>query len=583
MAAIVNSNLAGFTVKYNGVQFGGADSTYKSLPPFYSYRARFRYDSAGRAVIGQDCTLNVRCIFYASSLAEMTSTMANIREALSQPAKELRIEGLGSGLGLIVDPLGTYADIANGPKPQFIECNALGQLAWEVAWSVDFFISDCFGQATFGLAFLAFNFNTTWQNDFEGLCTRTITGHVIIPQVRQAASSKTVLHVAEESRGNIVVAVPPNFRRAANVWRESEDKSRLDFTIVDEHLQGDPLPAGITDGDGSFTFAAGDGKGGFANAVCSLSMSLTTAINQPRNLAGQIFLAAVISKQAQMHQALIAAGAPQAKALLVPIRLTITNGKFRSARRTEANVVWSMASPLSAMLSAAGIWQPMGSDYTTWKASVASLWGNRGFAGLQSSASEAVVIDLCDNQYTKTIGVVGSSPNNPVDASLDSLSCPDVPDDGGWMAWELDIRVLRHDQQTLHKRASQFLPQTGISGQDPGSGTSVTLGGPAYSQSDSDKHVVEYQGYPETYIGLKFKGLRFKHLPFMPELSKVAGLPAVMVDQDPGTPKWAFDSFGCPVYSLVGWRIYRVAGYVPSVGTMGSKVSAGSPNTPIEL
>lgn len=578
MAVIVNTNLAGFTVTYNGVQFGGADSSFKSHPPMYGFSGRNRYDESGRAVIGVDYRLEVRCMFFETSETAMATNMTAIRRLLQVPGAALTIAGLGTGFGTL--NVGTVGrDIMNGPRPLGIQCNAIGgQLCWELIWAVEFTLSECTGSPD-ALAWTSFTFSTTWRNDFEGLTQRIITGHLTIAGRRNPASPKTALHVAEETRGSMIVDVPPNFQRVENLWRESEDKLRLDFSIIDEMIEGDILPVGITEGDGACGFSSGDGKGGFADGLVTLSMSLKTAPNQPRNLAGQVFLAAALAKQGEMAAAL-----PEG-ATIIPIKINIVAGKFRRARQTDCQIAWHITSCLNAMLEGVGIWTPVSpNDYTLWKASMSSLWGNRGFSGIGSVASEAVIIDLCDNVTTKTIGVVGSSPNSPAAASPPSLTCPEISDNGGWLQFELETRILRKDEQTQHRRASSYVPTIGtIVGADPLLETTVALGGASYSQSGSDQHVTEYHGYPETYIGLKFKGLRFKNKPYTPEIASIGGMSVRPVKQDPGTPKWAFDVFGCPAWYVSGWRIYSVPGYVSESEVIGSKVSCSSPTVPTEL
>jgi hypothetical protein len=335
MATIVNTALAGATVTYNGVQFGGSDATYPTTPPMYAFRGVHRYDESRRAILGVDYLLTLKCIAYGTTETQMGIQLAAMREKLAVPGGLLTILGLGSGFGTI-SVGGTFVDLANGPLPQPLEAVPLGQACWELSWAVQFFISECVEGAPGALAFLAFNFNTTWRNDFEGLGQRIISGHVIIPQMRNYAAPKTVLHVAEETRGNIVVSVPPNFQRTENTWRESDDKSRLDFTIVDEMLEGDVLPAGITAGSGSFSFSSSDDSGAMAHAVATLSMSLKTAPNQPRNLAGQVFMTAALSKQNELSSFDADTGKPTIT--VVPIRLSIANGKFSRARQTDCSL-----------------------------------------------------------------------------------------------------------------------------------------------------------------------------------------------------------------------------------------------------
>jgi hypothetical protein len=596
MSLIVNSNLAAATVTYNGVQFGGADATYKSLPPFYALNGVYRYDESNRAVIAVDYTLQVSCVFFEASEAAMATNMAAIRKALSEAGGKLTIAGVGLGFNTSGGGIIT-ADTMNGPKPRRPMLNAIaGQLAWELGWTVEFSLSECGGSTADPLAFLAFNFKTTWQNDFEGLCARTISGHVVIPQFRDPLAPSLVAHVADEARNSVIIAVPPNFKRVVNVWEESMDKSRLNFTVADEQIGGDFLPPGITEADGEFDFGSADQKGGLSTGIASLSMSMTTAPDQPRNLAGQIFLAAALSKQSEiitgMANAVTAAAAevpPRTipAGSIVPVNFRISNGKFSRARETRCSIAWMVTQTLSSLLNATGIWTPVGgayspNDYTLWKASMASLWGNRGFSGIGSVASEATIIDLCDNVTSKTIGVVGSSPNSPTPGSLPSLTCPDIPDDGGWLYFSMTPHLLRRDKQTQHKKAASYLPNIGgiFGNEEVGA---IEIEAPTYSQSASDEHVTEYHGYPETQLAVQFVGLRFKHMPFFPGVKTVGGLAARHLDTVQQSPRVVFDAFNCPVYLAKAVVYYSVSGYVSKLKVIGSPTSASVPTVPQDL
>lgn len=589
MPAIVNENLAGFTVTYNGVQFGGADSQFKSLPPMYSFEAVPRHDRSGRAVMMVDVNLQVRCIFYETSEGNMTNNMAAIQVALSTPGRSLTMSGLGSGFGIATAGVIT-ADVNNGPKPGPVRCTPIGgQLAWELAWSVQFGYVPCASGSEVFDAFMEFSFNTTWNNDFEGLATRTISGLARIKQHRDfTANPDVVVHVAEELRDNFVISVPTGFRRVNNSWRESDDKAVLEFTIVDEELRGDPLPDGVTMGNASFSFSSGDGKGGFATALCVLSMTLRTAPNVHRDMAGKLFLAAVLSKQGAMATALGNDKQP------IPLKLDIVNHKFEDCRVTQCQMVWQMtAASLSTMLTAAGIWQPVSDmigstfgapqDYNTWKAGMNSLWANRGFSGLTSNASEAVIIDLCDNVNSKTIGVVSMGSQSLNSQSLPSITCPSISASGGWINWDLQIVPLRKDNQTHHRRAAPFLPESSLAAgdlQDPSTDTEAPSGGPSYSQSGSDQDIIEYQGYPEHYVGMKFRALRYVNTPFMPVIKSISGNAVYQVHEEGGQPQFAFDAFGCPVWYIEGVRVYKVVGQPTGKVRTGSAVSLGASLTP---
>lgn len=614
MGAIVNEALAGFTVKYNTVQFGGSDnnwhtligvgvaSDYGSMPPMYSFRAEEHWDEPRRALMWVDYTLFIRTIFFASSEARMNLLMRYIQQKLVIPRMHLSIGGLGSGLGAIAnfgaDPSAYQADILYGPFPGPIEARPLGQAAWEVDWSIKFSINPCVSPSTDLLAFTSFNFSTVWNNDFEGTCTRTISGWATIPRFSDYRSPRAVTTLAENTRGNILVVLPSGFRRVSNVWRESEDKNRLDFNIVDEQLPGDPFPTGVTLAKGSFGFTANSENGGLQTGVAALQMTLKTSPLKHRNLAGQIFLVAALSKQTQL-QAIDGTGKPTIN--VIPIHFSITNGFWDDCRITNASVAWKMTKTLSECLAACNIYQPINEhlvgtlgaqDYGTWLSSLGFTQGNNTFhpydnigtSRIRSSTSDEVAIsNICDNDFLKQIGNSGSAFYNLSQANLPSLTCPEVPNNGGWIHFDLDIRFLRMDTQTWHRKAAAFIPSLGqLTTVDPLLSNDVKTGGPAVSQSQSDEAVVEHHGYPETWIGLTFSGLRFKHKPFVPEIKSVKGRSVVQYQGSPSAAKWAFDVFGCPVWSITGWRIYRFPGDIP-VASVVNSMAAGDPSAGLTI
>lgn len=563
MAAIVNQALAGATVTYNGVQFGGGDSDFDSFPPRYQFRGQFIYDDSNRAVKGVEYTLNVSTIFFGSSPGSFESTVDQLREKLSATGKELKIEGLGTGFGTV-----SY-DLDWGPRPISFDWQPLGNLAWEVVWSIRFFVVECASPNASPTMFAAFNFDTTWTNDFEGITQRTISGSAEIAPRRTGTGGKTPLAVAEELRAQIAIAVPVGFRRASNVWRESADKKRIEFVVVDEQFPGDYFPDGVTRVSGSTDF---DSEGpGFAKARLSMSMTLRTAPALPRTLGGQIFLAAALGRIDAMNSTLMQHGG-----MAIPRRLVLRVGKFDDARETQGYMSWEVTKCLHHMLNASKLWEPVvPGNYTSWRASVEGLWGNRGLSGIRSNAQDGVIIDLCDQVTNVAIG--DSSWQAPITQENPNFSfgCPEFPPDGGWMEYDFRIRIVRKDKQFWHKLATSYIPQQGqaldnnnTSGQNP-------IGGPAFT---GGQEVVEHNGHPSTYIAIQFRALRIRNKPVMPELVSVAGLPVHMVEQEQEGPRLAFDLLACPVWFIRGYRIYRVDGYVSSITATGRKDSCVDPS-----
>lgn len=562
MAAIVSGNLAGSTITYNGVQFGGADATYASTPPEYFLDGAPVYDEAGRAVVQVDYTMTVRSTFYADSEAGMSAIADSVKERLSASGKTLTIAGIGIGLDNI-------QDIAWGPLPQSCKWNPWGALSWECVWVVKFSISECASGNSDPLAWAAWNYSTTWSNDFEGQCTRTIDGYVQIAG-RRNPNNNQVAHVADETRERINIIVPDKFRRVQNVWRGNAAKDRIDFVVVDEQLPGDPFPAGITQATG---FCSGDSQGpGFAKLNASIGMTLTTAPGVPKGLAGVICMQAFLAKQANMVRR-------NEGGTVIPTSMNFRAGKFDEARTTSFSATWTMTKCLNQMLNALGLWEPLvETNYQQWRTSVENLWVNRGNAGLRESAADDIVLDLCSATTTKTFGNTPSNPPSAEQNGLFSFQCPDIPPDGGWVAYDMHVHLLRMDHQTLHRKAVQYTQ----SSQPSSPGDVVSASGspfnePTYQQSSQNSHVSEFNGYPELKLVLLFKLLRFKHEPVPPSVRTVGGKPVKLISSSNESAKVAFESLFCPVWYRAGYRVYQVDGPVNVLSPAGRKDMCSRP------
>lgn len=564
MAGIMNEALAGSTVTYNGVQFGGIDASYPSTPPEYTVEGTMVYDDANRAVIGVDYTLVVKTVFAAANEGAMSTNAEAVRERLSAPAKELKIQGIGIGFGTI------SRDPNFGPKPISFKWQPYGESTWECVWVVQFRVIECLSGAAEQLAWHAFNFETTWQNDFEGQCTRTISGYVEV-DARPGEVS------ADRARDRIKIEVPNGFRRINNVWNESADKRRLSFVVVDEQLGGTPYPAGVTLAQGRTSFSST--KRGFAEGEVGISMTLRTSPKVPPSTAGLIFVQAVLAKQQALTQRL----APKGNA--IPTSISIANNKYDDARTTECSATWHVTRCLSAMMTAAGIWEPLTpGNYQQWRTSIEGLWDNRGNARLESSLSDDIVLDACDNVTTRTIGVTSARTEFLDRAAQFQFGCPEIPADGGWLGHKVRVTVVREDNHTMHRKAisytieSQSAPSTPTGEPVPLGGTpynnytTVEIGAPLSSAVDP-AHVLEAHGQPEVMVLLQFKGLRVKHKPVCPVITTIGGLPAFQVKAGEMVPTVEFDIFQCPVYYLNTWRLYRVNGYVREVKPQGGPMS----------
>lgn len=534
-------NLTDSTVTYNGVTFGGGGAPQRSLPPKFRLSTSVVYDSSNRVRVGIKHTLSVQCIFDEVSQAAMATNMETLRDKLSQPAKKLEIRGLGLNLDAVTDKMG-------GPHPLGKpECRMLAENAWELLWTVEFTVNPCGSNVA---NWLAFNYTTDWSNDFEGRCTRSISGYYERVHIRDFNNPNTALDRADVDREGVAVTLPTGFRRIRNSWQESEDHKRMNFAVTDEQMAGTSLPVDVIDADGDDTFNTNPLT--WAQSTVTMTRSYRVHPGKSNVTAGLVFLAEAMAKQASMSALL-------PESAIIPKSLTIRNGKFQSAQQTSASISWQITGCAEAFLSAGGLWKKAGtSTYTTWKDSVSSLWNNRGNAAISGNKDDDVIIDLCSGVNSAQIGRDSSTPPDPNPAGALAFTCPDVGANGGYISYDLRLRTNREDNQTRHRKAVTYEP-TDSSG-DPeaeASSGSVTLGGPDYSASSGDEHVIEYNGLPTNTVILRFTAYRYQKSPVMPEIKTVNGKDVVLKKQKMETTV-AGNLMSCPVYASRGYRIYEV-------------------------
>lgn len=575
MSLAINQNLAAATVTYNGVQFGGADSEHQSLPPNYRWSGQFVKDDAGAAIVGTLYTFAVSTTFYHNnSVGSLEASVEDVKLKLAQPGKTLTIVGLGASFGTIEH------DEKWGPMPVSFDWEPLGLYSWQCSYVIQFFIKECTSDHSNPLALAAFNFATSWQNDYEGICERTIDGYAEIAVWRQPGTNLPA-QIADQVRDSLTIVCPVGFRRRVNTWREDYTKNRLRFVIVDSMESGTPLPVGCTAASGSVSYSSMGP--GFAKSMVTLNMDLKVSPAFHPSTAGIVFLGAAHAKQQELQ-----AGMAGKTGSVIPKSISITNGKFDRARESSCSMSWMLTGCTADMMRAAGIWTPLvDNTYEQWRTSIENLWGNRGSATINGSRigsdpQDCVVIDLCSNKTEVRIGDSGVSANFAPTAPLPfQFTCPDIPEDGGWLLHDLRVRVLRQNKQTWHKKAVPYDPSAGFdpSGGSLSSSDSAPLGSFPYEQPTEETQAdIEYNGLPEVWILLQFRGYRIKHIPSLPIITTIGGLPAVEVSADQEGPMIAFDALSCPVYRIRGYRLYKVNGYFGVIKKSGSKSSCADPS-----
>jgi len=544
--ALKDASLAG-TISYNGFTFGGDGST----PPSYSLSGEPVYDEAGRAVTHVKYSLEVTAIVHADSESSAADRMRDVRERLSRPGRALQILDVGLGDTTVAHGE-NQPDVVWGAKPRVVALTPIGGvLAWQLHWQCEFNVSEpnvaSVSRNGGGDNWLALNYQMSYAVDSRGFTTRTARGYVQIVCVRRPNGDPSARRTADAARDRLKIAVPHGFRRTQSRWTESKDKSRLEFVVVDEQLRTDAFPPGIVDADVQYQVE----NQGVSNTqlVARLSGSMETAAHVPKSTAALQLLAIAQDKLFK----LACSGGGR---LVVPTRISISHKLF--TRRTSLKVEMRSIGPLTDLLAAGGIWDPVpGTDYRRWRASVERLWGNRGTAELKSNPDDAAIIDLIDNLTDEaTIGSGSAARLRPTSGGRLPTLAPPVTAAASWLDYQVRIRAHRRENVSIHTLSREVRPAS------PGQQSAAGVGSPfSLSGRDQTGRVRETHGEPIQQILLEGTAIRLQYPPTIPILRQVGSRTVTERDRVQQLQQ-APNVCGMPAY-LVRWSIlYDVDGYV---------------------
>lgn len=528
-------------LSYDGVPFGPFREVTFSYEP--------RQDSSGRSTASIVCRLTVHSIIHGSDATSSTrsrteSRMDSIAEKLTAQGKRLKISDIG--LGSAIDTGGATPDINFGPKPKLITCKpAGGDLAWEVDWSVEFEIAPkCLSGAATAGAISEFSFGITYTtNNEEGLVERIISGSLKI--VQYVAGRKIVAN-PEAALDRINFNIPMFFRRVTSSRSINEAKNGIDFTIVDAELVDDVYPDGIIAADVDIDFE--NRPPGFLQWTGQLSGSLRVAPGLPKSLAADKFFIIMFDQAAKLNEA----AATAKGGIVIPERIRFSAKKF--GRTSRFLVTWRMVACLHEILAKAGLWDAVpGTNYQTWRASMADVFNIRGISRTRFNANDDVVFDLCSSPSAISIGNDISSHASAAAAGKLSLGCPEVTPERSYLQWQNRIRGTQKQNAIIHRIMQIF---TGAKNGSTGNGSVSPFPTP---HTGADDHVLQYQSVSDNFVIMQGRALRLKFEPEIPELKSVAGVKVRELGRavEVGAETSYFD---CPLIGARWAILYRAEG-----------------------
>lgn len=395
MAELLTASNANDVASYNGVTFGYKTETL-------SVDIRPVADGSGRTVAYNVYTITIRGPAYVAG-GSTESILPDMRTRLTAYAGEFRYVNKGLGPLIINIPGGGGTrDVIWGPKPTLLRFKPMG-IAAEVTWSVEIAIPDCeHAQTQFRL--MEFVFRLVFSIDSSGYTRRTYSGYLRIPQTRRSVRDKKLSDTADRYRETIVPVLPPGFQRISQDYPLSEDKCRLDFTIVDEEMPPNIPPPGIQRATASHSISTSDHIASTTRWHGTLQASYEVGRDQDKSVAFHAF-ARWLQERRQIIERNAFVGPVKDPSRVIVNSFSMSEPEVYGRQTASFSASYTVLLPRKHLLKASGLWQPLGdSDWRQWVARTQETsYHIRGNARLKHLADEDILIDLCDD--TKPVAV----------------------------------------------------------------------------------------------------------------------------------------------------------------------------------
>lgn len=520
------------TLSYNGYTFDGASEVTVSV--------EFVEDEARRTVLFHRHTIRVK-----STVAESggtNATLGTIRARLSEAGKQLVFIQQGFGNDLIVNaPGGRMRDVEWGPKPTVLSWSPIGSYqACEIEWQVVVSVPHCLsaGQTRYA-GIMSINYGASYSLDARGYTTRTIAGHLVIAQTRVGSS---VPDTADAYLSAIAPTLPTGFRRSQS-RQLSPNKSRLDFTIIDEQIPSPVAwPVGIVAIDGRHS-VAWSRRGGAAGWVRHrISLRTEVAADYPASWNYFIF-ADLVGRRIEAAKKSIAS---KGRKHVLLDELSMEEDIF--GRGAQFSVGYRTTQDLASILEESGLWTPIGTDWRYWRSSMAATFGARGHAGLQHLPGNDAIIDLCGAAGTLPWNADRQRPS-PVNSPKKPAFANEVPHpDESWLWYDSWVETYR-ERPVARQSPLQAPDSEGtVTAWNPSASAGVH-----YRPNTASADVLSESGRSQYWASLYGYALRAGHRIPRPFLTSVSSADAKELDGSVAQ-KVVANWLGVPIFASK-WRI----------------------------
>ena len=440
-------------------------------------------DEAARTIIFVRYRIGLQWEVVADFGGNIDTTMASLKRLLMQQGAAFVYNNRGFGAAFQINT-GNDAvyDVQGGPKPIAFDFKPKGvNRACTVTWTVEICLPiHCNQVIAYEHVVMAFNFSVRYHINKHGYTTRTITGYWQIPKLKKSAGGRDI-QIADDFLDQCLPASLVNFQRTDRDCLHSFDKTRVDFTVVDEEMTDNNLPPGVTEARASHTLES-DFQRGFINWTGTISASYAVQRDTDKKKAWDYFLNLCADRMRVARASLtLDAGQliqdqqkPGQAGMLIATGVKILEPELYGVQNVSFALTYTKIGEarqiIGANMNFGGLWRPVpDSDWQSWYDSLkGSAVGNRGNANLMLNTSDDYIIDLCTSatpvepQQTATFqggDLFGYQ------SGIDSLQ-PDPSPGASWLLYEPETEVIdQHHAVVSHSLTDQFTaPYTQDSG-----------------------------------------------------------------------------------------------------------------------
>lgn len=571
---------ADYQVEYNGWVFPG-ESTYTK-----SINSKAHYDEAGRTIAWVEYEITICSTVVADPGRTTDDQIAEARRRLNSPAGQLRYEQRGIGpFSINVNGAGGVRDVRWGPRPLALRLTPLGNAnVFEIEWTVLVCIPEC-EAAKYEDHVAIWNWSIQFERDADGFTTRKLSGHVLIPQTRDAQQNRQFRHTADEYREKIAPRVPFGFRSANCVFKLNDAKDKLEYQFTDEEMGTEIPPPGVLRVAADMDMQ-NDGPGKFVRFIYTLNATYTLARGAPAEIARVHFGRMALRRREAAKKAAVKQGATGALDLYWRVGEPTM---YQRAKQARFSLVFALTRDQPMALQADGFWTPV--PDSNWQLWAASLNGSifkmdgkdaRADVGSQAglhplSASSDIIVDLCQADVPEA-GRMRSERKAGPGAVLQNARGEDRPtsDTGGWLAWDQAFHFECNGATYIHKSLSNAMTNRLRSGGGgvlrtpamiPSSGGRMFSAPNDGSVSTEAAAVVGHRTAPTWYVVFYGRAARVGAPIQCPVIQSVGSVPVVPANR----PGDGFRSSRVPGLNVVHLATWRLRFLVPTrIGTSGN-------------